>query len=65
MDASGIVSIAAVVLGHAYGPRLPGGQYLEIWRMPLFFFLTGYFWTLGRPFAHGCAPVGRPWGSPT
>jgi fucose 4-O-acetylase-like acetyltransferase len=52
VDVLRIVSIAAVVLGHAYGPRLPGGQYLEIWRMPLFFFLTGYFWTLGRPFAH-------------
>lgn len=45
-------SIAAVVLGHAYGPRMEGTQYLEIWRMPLFFFLTGYFWNQGRTFAH-------------
>jgi fucose 4-O-acetylase-like acetyltransferase len=52
VDVLRIISIAAVVLGHAYGPRLPGGAYLEIWRMPLFFFLTGYFWTLGRPFIH-------------
>ncbi|HRO93966.1 acyltransferase family protein [Citricoccus sp.] len=50
MDVLRIVSIVAVVAGHAYGPRLPGGEYLEIWRMPLFFFLTGYFWTRGRPF---------------
>ncbi|WP_091696792.1 acyltransferase family protein [Micrococcus terreus] len=52
MDVLRIVSIVAVVAGHAYGPRLPGGEYLEIWRMPLFFFLTGYFWTRGRPFGH-------------
>ena len=52
MDVLRIASIAAVVLGHAFGPRLAGGQYLEIWRMPLFFFLTGYFWTQGRPFVH-------------
>ena len=44
-------SIAAVVLGHAYGPRIEGTQFLEIWRMPLFFFLTGYFWTSGRTLA--------------
>ncbi|MGM7669367.1 acyltransferase family protein [Microbacterium sp. A93] len=49
MDVLRIVSIVAVVAGHAYGPRLVGGEYLEIWRMPLFFFLTGYFWTRGRP----------------
>ena len=51
VDVLRIVSIVAVVAGHAYGPRLPGGEYLEIWRMPLFFFLTGYFWTRGRPWA--------------
>lgn len=52
MDVLRIVSIVAVVAGHSYGPRLVGGEYLEIWRMPLFFFLTGYFWTRGRPFVH-------------
>ncbi|WP_413543320.1 acyltransferase family protein [Citricoccus nitrophenolicus] len=52
MDVLRIVSIVAVVAGHSYGPRLAGGEYLEIWRMPLFFFLTGYFWTRGRPFGH-------------
>lgn len=60
MDVLRIVSIAAVVLGHAYGLLLPGAAYLEIWRMPLFFFLTGYFWTLGRPFA---AEVRNRWTS--
>lgn len=51
MDALRLVSIAAVVLGHAYLADLTFSRYLEIWRMPLFFFLTGYFWTRGRPFA--------------
>ena len=51
MDALRLVSIAAVVLGHAYLTDLTFSRYLEIWRMPLFFFLTGYFWTRGRPFA--------------
>ncbi|VXB07278.1 acyltransferase family protein [Citricoccus sp. K5] len=52
MDVLRIVSIVAVVAGHSYGPRLVGSEYLEIWRMPLFFFLTGYFWTRGRPFVY-------------
>ena len=51
MDALRLVSIAAVVLGHAYLTDLTFSRYLEIWRMPLFFFLTGYFWTRGRPWA--------------
>ncbi|MFL0421049.1 acyltransferase family protein [Micrococcus luteus] len=51
MDALRLVSIAAVVLGHAYLTDLTFSRYLEVWRMPLFFFLTGYFWTRGRPWA--------------
>ncbi|MDO5633338.1 MAG: acyltransferase [Micrococcus sp.] len=50
MDALRLVSVAAVVLGHAYLSELTFTAYLEIWRMPLFFFLTGYFWTRNRPF---------------
>lgn len=50
IDLLRIVSIAAVVLGHAFETGVPGGGYLEMWRMPLFFFLTGYFWSAGRPF---------------
>lgn len=49
VDALRLVSIAAVVLGHAYLSGLAFTEYLEIWRMPLFFFLSGYFWTRGRP----------------
>lgn len=50
VDALRLVSIAAVVLGHSYLSKLEFSQYLEVWRMPLFFFLSGYFWTRGRPF---------------
>lgn len=50
MDALRLVSVSAVVLGHAYLTDLAFSRYLEIWRMPLFFFLTGYFWKRGRPF---------------
>ena len=49
VDALRLVSIAAVVLGHSYLSTLEFTEYLEIWRMPLFFFLSGYFWTRGRP----------------
>ncbi|GEM_PF-597950 len=50
VDALRLVSIAAVVLGHSYLSKLEFTEYLEIWRMPLFFFLSGYFWTRGRSF---------------
>jgi fucose 4-O-acetylase-like acetyltransferase len=50
VDALRLVSISAVVLGHAYLSRLEFAEYLEVWRMPLFFFLSGYFWTRGRAF---------------
>ena len=50
VDALRLVSIAAVVLGHSYLSKLEFTEYLEIWRMPLFFFLSGYFWTRGRAF---------------
>lgn len=50
VDALRLVSIAAVVLGHSYLSQLEFTEYLEVWRMPLFFFLSGYFWTRGRPF---------------
>lgn len=49
VDALRLVSIAAVVLGHSYLSQLEFTEYLEVWRMPLFFFLSGYFWTRGRP----------------
>ena len=38
------------MLGHAW-PFMPGEEYLQIWRMPLFFFLAGYFLSPTRPFS--------------
>jgi len=50
MDALRLMSVAAVVLGHAYLADLAFRRYLEIWRTPLFFCLMGYFWKRGWPF---------------
>ncbi len=60
VDVLRLFSVAAVVLGHAYLEALTVSAYLEIWRMPLFFFLTGYFWTRGRSFR---ADLGSRWRS--
>lgn len=42
-----VVSVVAVVVGHAW-PFMPGEEYVQIWRMPLFFFLAGYFLSAHR-----------------
>ncbi len=42
--------MVAVVLGHAW-PFMPGEEYLQIWRMPLFFFLAGFFFSTTRDLA--------------
>lgn len=47
MDLLRVVSVVAVVVGHAW-PFMPGEEYLQIWRMPLFFFLAGYFFSAHR-----------------
>lgn len=45
-----VISVCAVVVGHAY-PGMPGEEYLQIWRMPLFFFLAGFFFSTSRTFS--------------
>ncbi|MDO5492837.1 MAG: acyltransferase [Nesterenkonia sp.] len=49
VDLLRILSVVAVVLGHAY-PHMPGEEYIQIWRMPLFFLLSGYFLAESRSF---------------
>ncbi|MGO1522320.1 MAG: acyltransferase family protein [Nesterenkonia sp.] len=49
IDLLRVISVAAVVVGHAW-PFMPGEEYLQIWRMPLFFFLSGYFLSTSRRF---------------
>ena len=49
IDLLRVISVAAVVVGHAW-PFMPGEEYLQIWRMPLFFFLSGYFLSASRTF---------------
>lgn len=52
VDLLRILSIVAVVVGHIYASELEWRHYLEIWRMPLFFFLSGFFFTRGRTLAY-------------
>lgn len=47
IDLLRVISVAAVVTGHAW-PGMPGAEYLQIWRMPLFFFLGGFFFSTSR-----------------
>ena len=47
IDLLRVFSITMVVVGHA-GP-FPHDTLLTIWRMPLFFMLSGFFFTPGRP----------------
>ncbi|WP_438853681.1 acyltransferase family protein [Agromyces sp. M3QZ16-3] len=47
IDVLRIIGITAVVLAHVYdGPVTH--QWVYLWHVPLFFFLSGYFWTSGR-----------------
>lgn len=47
IDLLRVISVAAVVIGHAWA-GMPGAEYLQIWRMPLFFFLAGFFFSTSR-----------------
>ncbi|PRZ12783.1 acyltransferase family protein [Nesterenkonia sandarakina] len=47
IDLLRVISVAAVVFGHAWA-GMPGAEYLQIWRMPLFFFLAGFFFSTSR-----------------
>ncbi|KKK02357.1 hypothetical protein LQ51_20535 [Micromonospora sp. HK10] len=50
MDLLRIVGIAAVVVGHVWTDPVTRAVVYP-WHVPLFFVLTGYFWTPGRPVA--------------
>lgn len=50
IDLLRVISVAAVVVGHGW-PLMPYEEYLQIWRMPLFFFLAGFFLSPVRSFA--------------
>lgn len=49
IDLLRVFSIMMVVIGHA--GYFPHAELLTIWRMPLFFMLSGFFFTPGRTFA--------------
>lgn len=48
IDLLRVFSIAMVVVGHA--GSFPNDHLLTVWRMPLFFMLSGFFFTAGRSF---------------
>ncbi|MFF3865527.1 acyltransferase family protein [Micromonospora sp. NPDC001898] len=51
VDLLRVVGIAAVVVGHVWSDSVTRAA-VYTWHVPLFFLLTGYFWTPGRPL-HG------------
>lgn len=51
LDLLRVVGVAAVVSAHVYTGPLTH-QWVYPWHVPLFFFLTGYFWTAGRSLGH-------------
>lgn len=63
VDLLRIISVIAVVVGHAW-PFMPGEEYLQIWRMPLFFFLAGYFLSESRTFQRELSTRWRTLGIP-
>ncbi|MEW2432209.1 acyltransferase family protein [Micromonospora sp. NPDC047644] len=48
VDLLRIVGIAAVVVGHVWSDDLTRAS-IYTWHVPVFFVLTGYFWSPGRP----------------
>ncbi len=48
IDAVRVLGISAVIFGHVYTGPLTH-EFIYPWHVPLFFFLTGYLWTSGRP----------------
>lgn len=48
IDLIRVVGVVAVVAGHVWSTEF-SHQALYPWHVPLFFFLTGWFWTAGRP----------------
>jgi acyltransferase len=47
IDAVRVLGIIAIVAGHVWGHQTTHNL-LYAWHVPVFFFLTGYFWTPGR-----------------
>src|SRR4051794_34034047 len=50
IDLLRVIGICAVVYGHVVATETTA-QWVYSWHVPLFFFLSGYFWKRRRPFA--------------
>ncbi|WP_136090308.1 acyltransferase family protein [Auritidibacter ignavus] len=48
VDALRVLCLIAVIFGHTYGAAIEHREFLSMWRMPLFFVLSGYFLTPGK-----------------
>ena len=48
IDAIRVMGIVAVIFGHTFTGPLTH-EFIYAWHVPVFFFLTGYLWTRGRP----------------
>ncbi|WP_146206281.1 acyltransferase family protein [Auritidibacter sp. NML100628] len=48
VDALRVLCLIAVIFGHTYGATIEHREFLSMWRMPLFFVLSGYFLTPGK-----------------
>lgn len=49
VDAIRVLGIVAVVVGHVWTDSAVVRDVVYTWHVPVFFFLSGYFWTRGRP----------------
>ncbi|UFS57864.1 acyltransferase family protein [Subtercola endophyticus] len=48
IDAVRILGIVAVIIGHVWTDNVIVRDVIYTWHVPVFFFLTGYFWTKNR-----------------
>lgn len=62
IDAVRVLGIIAVVAGHVWEAQLT--PFVYTWHVPLFFFLTGYFWSAKRSIANEAKRRGRVLGLP-
>ncbi len=50
VDLLRLSALLAIVIGHVYVHSEWADRFLQSWRIPLFFMITGYFWSANRTF---------------
>lgn len=51
MDALRLLALVAIVIGHVYTEDDWVDRFMQSWRLPLFFVISGYFWSCRRTLA--------------